>query len=356
MSTVPAELAIVRDVAELKSADTIVPAVIPAVIVIFAPPLKDVAVPVTSPLIAIVLAVARVVAVDAFPLNAAVIVPAVKLPLPSLATIALAVFKFVAVVAELLTLSAVAIVANFVSTIPAEALISASTIAPAEILELIVIFAPPLKDVAVPVTSPLIAIVLAVSKVVAVVALPDNAAVIVPALKFPEAFLVTIALAVFALSAVVAVFGIFDRVLLEPLIVLLVSVAVFASVTSVPVTAGRVIVFDPAIEVARTLIAPDALPVKDAPEEPIIGAVNVLLVMVCEAVSVTKLSPDNAALNSAALPVRVLFVRFIDLFVKVWVLLRVTTTDESIAKVRLAPSGFDELVIIIPDPAKALSI
>ena len=200
--------------------------------------------------------------------------------------------------------------------------------------------------------------------VVAVVSISPNVALpvvrlverIVPALKLPLASLATIVLTVFASVAVVAVFGIFDRVLLEPLIVLLVSVAVFASVTSVPVTAGRVIVFDPAIEVARTLIAPDALPVKDAPEEPIIGAVNVLLVMVCEAVSVTKLSPDNAALNSAALPVRVLFVRFIDLFVKVWVLLRVTTTDESIAKVRLAPSGFDELVIIIPDPAKALSI
>jgi hypothetical protein len=124
--------------------------------------------------------------------------------------------------------------------------------------------------------------------VVAVVSISPNVtlpvvrlvAVIVPALKFPEAFLVTIALAVFALSAVVAVFGIFDRVLLEPLIVLLVSIAVFASVTRVPVTAGRVIVFDPAIEVARTLIAPDADPVNDAPEEPIIGAVNVLFVMV----------------------------------------------------------------------------
>ena len=41
------------------------------------------------------------VAVEAFPLNVAVIVPALKLPEASRATIALAVFALVAVVAEL---------------------------------------------------------------------------------------------------------------------------------------------------------------------------------------------------------------------------------------------------------------
>jgi hypothetical protein len=42
-----------------------------------------------------------VVAVDAFPFNVAVIVPALKLPEASRATMALAVFALVAVVAEL---------------------------------------------------------------------------------------------------------------------------------------------------------------------------------------------------------------------------------------------------------------
>jgi hypothetical protein len=82
----------------------VVPVNVPAaaVTVILADPSKLV------PLI--VRAVARVVAVLAFPVSAAVIVPAVKLPLASRATIALTVFALVAVVAELLTLPAVLIV------------------------------------------------------------------------------------------------------------------------------------------------------------------------------------------------------------------------------------------------------
>jgi hypothetical protein len=67
---------------------------------------------------------------DAVPVSAAVIVPAVKLPEASLATIADAVFALAAVVALLLTLPAVAMVASFVSTIAAEALISALSIVP----------------------------------------------------------------------------------------------------------------------------------------------------------------------------------------------------------------------------------
>jgi hypothetical protein len=63
-----------------------------------------------------------------------VIVPAEKFPEGSLATMALAVFAFVAVVALLLTFPAVAIVANFVSTIPALELMSALTIVSAEIV------------------------------------------------------------------------------------------------------------------------------------------------------------------------------------------------------------------------------
>ena len=63
----------------------------------------------------------------------AVIIPAEKLPEASRATIADAVLASVAVVALLETLSAVEIVASLVSTIPADALISASTITPAAI-------------------------------------------------------------------------------------------------------------------------------------------------------------------------------------------------------------------------------
>jgi hypothetical protein len=160
--------------AEFISAFTIESAVIAADIVISALPLNEVAVPVTSPLIAMFLAVCSVVAVVAFPLNAAVTVPALKLTLESLATIALFVFELVAVVAEFDTLPAVDIGASFVSTIPAAEFISALTIESAVIAADIVISAIPLNDVAVPVTSPLIAIVLAVANVVAVDALPTS--------------------------------------------------------------------------------------------------------------------------------------------------------------------------------------
>ena len=69
-----------------------------ALIVILALPLNEVADPVTSPLIAIVRAFCKVVADVALPERAAVIVPAVKLPLASLDTRVDAVFKFVAFV------------------------------------------------------------------------------------------------------------------------------------------------------------------------------------------------------------------------------------------------------------------
>ena len=65
---------------------------------------------------------------DAAPVKLAVIVPAEKFPEPSRATIALAVFALVAVVAELDTLSGVLMVASLVSTIAALALTSAFTI------------------------------------------------------------------------------------------------------------------------------------------------------------------------------------------------------------------------------------
>jgi hypothetical protein len=63
----------------------------------------------------------------ALPVRLAVIVPALKLPDASRATIADAVFAELAVVAELLTFEAVEIVASFVSTMAALALMSAFT-------------------------------------------------------------------------------------------------------------------------------------------------------------------------------------------------------------------------------------
>jgi hypothetical protein len=98
----------------------------------------------------------------AVPVNDAVIVPALKLPEPSLATIALLVFALVAVVALLETLRAVLIVASLVSTIPAAALISASMITPAAIdVTVLTDVISPVRfgilvvEVAVPLTAPL---------------------------------------------------------------------------------------------------------------------------------------------------------------------------------------------------------
>ena len=68
------------------------------------------------------LAVCKVLAVLALPLNAAVMVPAEKFPLASLATMALAVLALVAVVAELDTFPDVDIVASIaLDTLPVSA-------------------------------------------------------------------------------------------------------------------------------------------------------------------------------------------------------------------------------------------
>ena len=72
--------------------------------------------PVLAKLDAVIVPLSDAVVADKVP---AVIVLAAKLPLPSLATIVLAVFAEVAVVALLLTLPTVEIVAKFASVIPA---------------------------------------------------------------------------------------------------------------------------------------------------------------------------------------------------------------------------------------------
>ena len=80
--------------------------------------------------------------------------PALKLPEPSLKTIVLTVLVSVAVVAELDTFPAVAIVANFVSAIAALAEISAFAISPSNIFALVIAFAATTGKSAVPVKSP----------------------------------------------------------------------------------------------------------------------------------------------------------------------------------------------------------
>jgi hypothetical protein len=114
----------------------------------------------------------------AFPLNVAVIVPALKLPEPSRATIVETVFKLVA----------------FDVTVNVE-LPDWLAVKEAE------------PDRPVPETPKDSVPLLTFAAVVAVLALPFNAAVMVPAEKLPEPSRATMADAVFALVAVVAALG-----------------------------------------------------------------------------------------------------------------------------------------------------
>ena len=101
---------------------------------------------------------ANLVAVAAFPVTFpvrfAVIVPALKLPLASRATIADAVLSAVAVVAELLTFPLVAMVANLESEMDAEDEISSFAMVPSAIFALVMTPVAIDGDSAVPVKSP----------------------------------------------------------------------------------------------------------------------------------------------------------------------------------------------------------
>jgi hypothetical protein len=210
----------------------------------------------------------------AVPVKAAVIVPAVKFPLASRATIALAVFADVAVVAELLTFDAVEIVASLVSTMPADALMSASTITPAAIA------------VALPteVTSPV-----KLALVVTVDALPVKEAVIVPALKFPDASRATMADAVFAFVAVVAELLTFKAV--EIVASFVSTIAADALMSALTITPEAIEVAFPtdvtspvklAFVVTLPAVSPEAVPVMFVPTSadgvPSAGVVKVGLV------------------------------------------------------------------------------
>jgi hypothetical protein len=117
--------------------------------------------PEASPVIEIALGVAKADAVLAFPLKAAVIVPAEKLPLVSRDTIVLEVFALVAVVAVFATLPAVDIVDSFESG-------KAETTVFSDIAEL------PSKFTPVAVTSPTNEMALGVASFVAVSAFPTK--------------------------------------------------------------------------------------------------------------------------------------------------------------------------------------
>jgi hypothetical protein len=119
------------------------------------------------------------VAVEALPVKAAVIVPAVKFPEASRATMVEAVFALVAL--------------DVTVNVAAVDWLAVKVCDPDK----------PVPDTAI-VNVPL----LTLAAVVAVVAFPLNAAVIVPAVKLPEASRATMAEAVFALVAVVAALGI----------------------------------------------------------------------------------------------------------------------------------------------------
>ena len=152
-----------------NTAPGIVPLKLPAanavaLIVMFAPPLKLVAVPVTAPLIAIVLAVANVVAVPAL--------PSMLMPVSVCAALA----RFSAT--EVLPINTELAPSTALGIVPLK-LPAASAVA------LIVMFVLPSKLVAVPVTAPLIAIVRAAAKAVAVGALTSSAPALLNTLTVP---------------------------------------------------------------------------------------------------------------------------------------------------------------------------
>jgi hypothetical protein len=146
-----------------------------------------------------------VVAVDAFPVRAAVIVPAEKLLVASRATIVLAVLTAVAVVAVL-------------ATFPADE-ITAREESGSDVMDVArAILALPSKFTPVAVTAPVMEIALGVCSTEADEAFPvivpdigplNCVAVIVPAVKFPDESRATMVLAMLALVAVVAVFATF---------------------------------------------------------------------------------------------------------------------------------------------------
>jgi hypothetical protein len=151
-----------------------------------------------------------------FPINVAVIVPATKLPDASRATIALAVFTAVAVVAVLSTLPAAVIVASIV---------------------FVMAFAPIVVADCVPVTTPAkLPVKLAAEPDTFPVTLPINAAVIVPAAKLPDASRATIVDGEFVDVAVVAALSTLPGVFMVASIVFVMAFAPIVVADCVPVT------------------------------------------------------------------------------------------------------------------------
>ena len=147
--------------------------------VMFAEPSKEVAVPVAPPDVAIVLAVCRIVAVPALPVVVVAVVAVVAdVALPDRAPL-----NVVAVIvpdAVRLVIPVYAPVIRALGTVPVDSNDASNAVIG------IVIFAEPSKEVAVPVAPPDVAIVLAVCRVDAVVALPVKAPLNVAAVAVPE--------------------------------------------------------------------------------------------------------------------------------------------------------------------------
>ena len=121
-----------------------------------------------------------------------------------------------------------------------------------------------------------------------------------------------------------------DNVLEVKLIVLFVNVSVVALPTKVSVPVGIVIV--PLLET-----------------EDITGVVNVLFVNVSVPVNVTKLSSDNAVLNSAVVPVIVFVVKEIDLFVNVSVVAFPTNVSVAAGSVKVPEAAAETFNVVLPE-------
>ena len=160
-----------------------------------------------DPLLAVSSVTAILLALVAVPDSDAVMVPALKLPLASRATIVLALFRLVAVVALLETLPAVLMVASLVSAMAAALFTIALVITSLATVVLRLTLPVPSMFWAVAVTFPVNPMVRVVAHCVAVEAFPSSVAVMLLAVKFPLASRATMALAVLALVAVVALFG-----------------------------------------------------------------------------------------------------------------------------------------------------
>jgi hypothetical protein len=190
-----------------------------------------------------------------FPVREAVIVPAEKLPLASLATIALTELVLEAVVALFTTLPTVEMVASLESTIPALALMLESVTTPAANT------VAPWVPVTFPTRGP-------VNEAALPEVFPVREAVIVPAEKLPLTSLATIALTVLALVAVVAELATLPTVEIVASLESTIPALVF--IIELMTTPGAITVADcapvtfPARDPVKEVVLPEVFPTREA--------------------------------------------------------------------------------------------